>query len=232
LSKTCFSVFSKRDSSGFKELIIKNTVIKKVECTKYLGLYVDENLQLLTHVDYICNKLIKLTNVFRKIASYIDKNMSVQLYYAYVYPLITYGIEAYGSLAKKDSNRLQILQNKLLKILCNRDYKSSSSGLHKELNLLNIQQISEFFTLCFVFKQLTNQLPGVFNDFYVLNSDMNERITRQSKHIHVLKYKTNWLKKSLKVQGAKCWNDLPNNVKGCNSLSSFKKACKAYILSK
>ena len=40
----------------------------------------------------------------------------------------------------------------------------------------------------------------------------------------------NLYKGSLIHQGAPCWNELPDNVKSCQTLSSFKVSIKNYIL--
>ena len=45
------------------------------------------------------------------------------------------------------------------------------------------------------------------------------------------KYRTNKMKLSLRVKGAKCWNQLPDNLKSKKSLKLFKTLFKKYILS-
>ena len=56
----------------------------------------DENLLWKKHNDHVCKKLITLICAFRPLSRFIDLDMAKQLYYGYVYPHITYGIEIYG----------------------------------------------------------------------------------------------------------------------------------------
>ena len=57
LNKTCFCVYSNKDSKKLQEIIVKNQVIKRTHFVKYLGINIDEKLTWVKHIDYVCNKL-------------------------------------------------------------------------------------------------------------------------------------------------------------------------------
>jgi len=46
------------------KLVINNTEIEKVRSCKYLGIYIDDELNWHVHIDYIFNKLLKFTGIF------------------------------------------------------------------------------------------------------------------------------------------------------------------------
>ena len=71
----------------------------------------------------------------------VSLRISKQLYYAFIYFRIQYGIEAYRSCAKETMSKLQIIQNKLLKLLLNWDRRSPPDLVHKELPLLKIDDV-------------------------------------------------------------------------------------------
>jgi len=46
---------------------IDNVILQKVDCTKYLGVFIDSSLSWENHIDYIYNKIIKFVGIFYKI---------------------------------------------------------------------------------------------------------------------------------------------------------------------
>ena len=58
IEKTAYSIFGKQEDSRQKPKIqLFNTDIKHVDCCKYLGVFVDSNLNWKDHTDYIYKKL-------------------------------------------------------------------------------------------------------------------------------------------------------------------------------
>ncbi len=183
LSKTCFSVFSKKTTKHIQELSWNENIIKRVPVAKYLGVHVDENLSWKQHIDFVCQKISKLTYVFRVLSKYINKSQICQLYYAYVYPHIYYAIELYGACSYTDMKSLQVTQNNLLRVLCNVNYRYSATKMHVELGLNNINKIFQTAVLVFVYKQRSNILPLVFNKYYQSLEERNNLRSRQSSNL-------------------------------------------------
>ena len=123
VDKTCFSVFSNKDSESLKSLQLNGKSVERVTAAKYLGVFVDEKLNWNQHIDHICKKLTKLTFLFRSLSCYIDQDMAKQLSHAYAHPYLTSGIELFGVSCQARRHRLQILQNKVLKILTQKHYR-------------------------------------------------------------------------------------------------------------
>ena len=61
----------------------------------------DENLYWHDHVDQICVSLVKYFGIFNHVKNFASLRITRQLYYAFDYSQIQYGIEAYGSCAKE-----------------------------------------------------------------------------------------------------------------------------------
>ena len=45
-------------------LNLGNADLQQVECSKYLGVFIDSNLTWQQHVDYIYNKIVKFVGIF------------------------------------------------------------------------------------------------------------------------------------------------------------------------
>ena len=60
-------------------------------------------------------------------------------------------------------SKLQVQQNKLLKLLTKRDYRYSTNKLHQENRILQVKHIHELYTLAFVFRCLKDTPIELFN---------------------------------------------------------------------
>ena len=58
-----------------------------------------------------------------------------------VYSRIKYGIEVWGMTSGTNMGQVQILQNRLLKVLLRKPYRYSTDKLHNELNILKVNDI-------------------------------------------------------------------------------------------
>jgi hypothetical protein len=201
LTKTCFSVFSNKNTANIQTLVWDGNVIERVTVTKYLGLHIDEKLTWSYHIDYLRKKLSKLGYVFKVLAKYINHNQARQLYYAYVYPHIYYGIEVFGTCSKTLMQTLQVSQNNLFRILLHKNRRDSATDMHKKLDVLKIIDVFQSAILIFVCKQRCNTLPQVFSEYYHV---VSRRITRSSKNndLHVEYSRTTGKIKSIKILGA------------------------------
>ena len=124
VDKTCFSIFSTKTFHN-NVLQLGDKQIIRVKSVKYIGLYLDEKLNWHDHVNYINQKLVRLNGAFSYISQFIHRNQIMQLYYAYVFPYIKYGIEIYGSCAKYTLNKIQATQTRLLKLLFQNDRRET-----------------------------------------------------------------------------------------------------------
>ncbi len=94
---------------------------------------IDESLSFKEHIDEMSNQLNKLTNSY-KISRYcVERDNKYNIYFAYTYSKILYGIEVYAHVY---INNLQVQQNRSLKIVFQKHNRTHTHNLYKELNLL------------------------------------------------------------------------------------------------
>ena len=84
------------------------------------------------------------------------------IYYALIYSRIKYGISVFGTACKNKLSKIQILQNKLLKVLLAKRYRYSTNSLHNELNILKVTDIARLNSLTFVHNFFQDKLPQMF----------------------------------------------------------------------
>ena len=230
VEKTCFSIFTNSKSKNDVKLYLNQNEITRVYVTKYLGMYLDESLSWTQHVEYVINKIVQLKGAFYYLSNILNKECYNQIYYAYVFPYIKYGIEVYGACNTTLMNRLQREQNKIIKTLYHKDRQYSTDQLYSELKLLKCSDIHKLFVGIFVYKHQNDMLPGIFNDYYNLNSVISIRLTRQSNDLHIPLCRTKGGQRSIKYIGAKLWNELDNEVKSCPKLNMFKDSYRRLLI--
>ena len=76
------------------------------------------------------------------------------IYYAFVYPHLSYGIEIYANTFDTYLDRLRKLNNKILRIIQSQPQRCHVLDLYKRYNLLTLDQLYAQQLLMFVFKRL------------------------------------------------------------------------------
>ena len=75
-------------------------------------------------------------------------------------------------------------------------------------------------------KYTFNQLPSISNDLFIPNSNIHSYPTRRSSDYHLENPKIVLAQKSLKHHGPDVWNSLPDSLKQCRLMHSFKTQFK------
>ena len=83
-----------------------------------------------------------------------------QLYYAFIFSKIKYGIEVYGNTSAKNISRVQVIQNKLLKLILSWDWQTSTNFVHSDLKIL------KYNILNFDNKCIMGRIPENFKTYY------------------------------------------------------------------
>ena len=239
INKTFYMVYSgkksKKEETKLK-LVVSGQVINKVSSCKYLGVHIDDLAKWNVHVDYIYNKLIKFTSIFYKMRTILPKHCLHKLYYAFVHPHITYGIEVYANTCHSVLDKLCKLNNKILRILLNATLDTPVTELYNSFGLMPIPLLFESKMLIFMFNSIYNSknLPAAFNDYFIANSRpiVHNYNTRQSSNLHLESVNSNIGQRQTKFYASKCWNQLPKQLKEFTHINSFKKSIKQYLLNR
>ncbi len=188
----------KKVPNEYNILKVGNINIQRVECVRYLGILLDHHLNWISHVNFLSSKLTQTLSAFKLIKNLIPYKYRQQLYYGFCYSRIAYGIEVYGTASQRSIGKLQVIQNKILKILYNKDWYTPTVILHKDLMLLKICNIFSLFNLVFVYQQQNKELPEIFSSYYIARDNLHDRYTRNRKYLHINQSRNNYGDKSIK----------------------------------
>ena len=140
--KTEAIVFTKSRSTLEAPIKIRNKTIPYSPSVKYLGLNLDSKLTFHIHITKTVNKAYyALSILYPLFKSYtLLKRIKIILYMSVIRSMLLYGCEAWSILAQCHKQRVQILQNKCLKIIFDAPRYTRISELH---NVAEIPYIAE-----------------------------------------------------------------------------------------
>ena len=210
LGKSKFIVFhGKRKNSvpHLNKIIIDGEEICRAQNLKYIGLILDENVTWEPHINSIIKSLQPYFGVFYNIRSFINLPTARSIYFSTIYSRIKYGIEIYGSATKRLTNKLQVMQNKLLKVLLNKNRRYSTNALHSYVNILNVDDICNSALLNFVYDCIAEDPIDSFTDFFALRQNFHPYNTRQHHDIQQRRPNTQYGKSTTHYKGSDLWNN-------------------------
>ena len=233
IGKTSFTIFHAHNKSHscYDSFSFDGSEIFKSPFTKYLGLIIDENLSWRHHINDLCKRLLKYIGIFYQIRNTLPTETAIQIYYSFIYSQLSYAIEIYGTASTTFLNPLQILQNRLIKLLTMKPRRFSTNQLYLEYNLLKIKDIHSYNIGGIVFKYCNGMLPSVLADAIHLSKNNESSIsTRNNDLFHVTHHKTVHGKFQLNNYFYNIWHKLPSTIKSNNSLQAFQKSLKTMLI--
>ena len=105
-----------------------------------------------------------------------------------------------------------------------------TTDLHKELQILKLDDNFEHSVLQMVYMQRQNLLPLIFDNYFIQRSHIHNRQTRYVHNIDIPRVKSKHGTNTLRYKGAQLYNKLPDVLKEASSLSSFKKKLRKHYL--
>ena len=169
---------------------------------KYLGVYLDKNLNGGFHCQDLTKKLKRANGMLCKARHYIKQNDLLTLYYAIFSSHLIYGCQIWGQNIDSFNKKVFNLQNRALHIISFADFRARSNPLYINFKILKLSHQIFLQNCLFVHDTLKKVSPLCFHNYF-----------SQAKHIHSL---------ATKSANLGCLHVLPSNTVryGLNSVIS------------
>ena len=177
-----------------------NSLIACQESCKYLGINLDSKLLFKNHIKQIEVKVAKGVGILSKLRFLFPKTTLLLLYYALAHSHLLYALPLRGCTNQKYTRKLQLLQNKAIRVICNSNSFSSVTPFYFELGILKINELFKFGIGKLMHQHSHNLLsPGISSLFTDL-STIHCRQTRSqtSKSLYLPKFSTQRCQRSIK----------------------------------
>ena len=125
----------------------------------------------------------------------------VQLYNAFIVPYLMYCNQIWGSTYKSNLRKLQVLQNKAVRIITGSSRKTSIEWMYNEYRILRLDEINLHLVGKFMFEVFHEDVPNVFDNFFTYNYTIHEHNTRSAQHLHIPLCVSNLTKTGISTKG-------------------------------
>ena len=192
-----------------------------VSSHKYLGVFIQNDLQWDTHVREICTKASKLLGMLRRNLSSCSPKVKETAYYALVRPGVEYASPCWSPHEKQHINRIESINRSAARfVLGNYSTYSSVTAMKSSLGWDSLEHRRTVESLAVIYKSLNNITYLQFPDSWQY-ADARTRSNHPFKfrYIHA---KSNVYKFSFFPRVIPLWNSLSFNTVNAPSLASFK----------
>ena len=229
LEKTTHMIIGNHLVSNTTPICMRGFPIAKTSHTKFLGIILDEKLNFKLHVEHVCNRLARAIGVVRRVSQFVTVAVLKKLYYSLFFSHMIYGVVAWGNSSILCKTKMNILQNRFLRLFPDGyDYKKTA----KEHNILKFDSILFYFSAikfyeCFILNK-HEHFRAIFNN-YVPSHSYRTRFSTEDNLLLPLCNTTSF-QKSFLYNSIEKWNSLNVELKHSESIEIFKNRLKSHLL--
>ena len=230
-NKTKYMLYSYRGiNSLLGEITMGGSQIGSTDCTRFLGVFLDNKLTFKNHIDHISSKMSQSIGVLSKLNKFLPRNILHSLYFALVHPYISYSIEAWHSAPLYLVNKIQTIQKKAICCVNGLKYNDHTECSFRNMKLLDLTNHYKFYIAIYMYKALN--VPNFDNN--LLNSitpfaSLHGHATRHSDQLVMPRYRKAKSQGSVSYQSIKLWNGIPAEIKNVSTLNRFKKIYPVFL---
>ena len=157
ISKTNYVLFD-RGKSKHKQgnIMIGGDYIERVDCFKFLGILIDEELSWHKHIEHCRKKIACGMYALNMAKNYLAQNNLRQLYFTLINPHLLYGNILWGSAYKSVLQKLVTQQKKAIRVITHSKYNEHTPPLFKRMNILKLDDMHEIELAKFTFMHQEN----------------------------------------------------------------------------
>ncbi|KAI5738896.1 hypothetical protein M8J77_012467 [Diaphorina citri] len=144
VQKTEAKLFSLRRSPKPSCILIRGqAVLWKDEPVRWLGVWFDKRLTWKDHISIkVAEGYQRLSKLFPLInrRSQIAKKSAILIYKAILLPVVTYACPIWIAAAKSHTKKIQVFQNKVLRIICNAPWFVKNKNIRRDLGIVAVEE--------------------------------------------------------------------------------------------
>jgi hypothetical protein len=197
-----------------------NTRILPVSVTtKFLGIYISENLKWNYQFDSLKSKLNTGYYLISQLKKIANPHAVRTMHYACIHSHLKYGVTSWGGDPK--SRKIFLLQKKIIRIMCKADQHTSCTNLFRTFGILLLPCLYISEMVCWI-KYYRGKLE--------YNLDLHEHDTHHKTDLHPLTCRTNLAKNNGLNMGIALYNKLHQNLKKLDIKHILKNKIKKFLL--
>jgi len=195
---------------------MNSETLEKVTCFKYLGIWIDSDLDFKSHLSKVCKKLSSKIRLLSRQKKYFSHNCFKMFADSLISSVSHYCLIIWGHLSNTDISKLDNLYYSVVKNIfpylrekSKNDYKTCI----EKLNWMTVSEYRDLFSLQFLFKNLRciEITKNMYKDKFV--QKLSTRETRSECDYTIPSYRSTLSRKSFSYTATKLCNSLPLDKK-------------------
>ena len=211
---------------------INNEPITESEVTRFLGVMVDNRLTWSSHIAFLHQKLLANKHMLHIAKNILDYNCLRSIYYAHIYSHLSYGISAWGSMAKKsDITSLFVIQKQCIRLVHNCRITADCTPLFKQSKMLSLHNIINVELAKLGYSINRKLLPKLILDIYDKNGGkkIHSYPTRNKMTPNIQKHHLIQFNRSFICRSTVIYTNLPTEIKQKQNIYRFTTHVKNII---
>ena len=231
VSKTKYMICStERSVQNFSNvsLSIHDTEIERVTSFKYLGTWIDPILKWDEHVINTSKKISQRIGFISRLRKSLPPKVTKLLANSLVMPYFDYCNLVWNNCTNELRNKLQVLQNRLARIILYEGPRAHVSDMLNQLSWRNLNDRSQFNLILLVHKCLTGNTPDYLKETINYVNAHHSYGTKSSSNLSLYhnKVKTQAGKRTFHYRGTTAWNNLPPDIRSISNSDVFKQVLR------
>ena len=148
-----------------KELIhpiVRVTTDSETPAIKFLGVFIDPNLNFRYHTNHISKKITNALYFLRTSKNVLTPSALKSLYFSLVHCHLIYALPIWSSTTQNILENLETKQKIAIRIISHSKYNAHSEPIFKKLNILPLNLLIESSKLIFMQQYIQGYLPSTF----------------------------------------------------------------------
>ena len=213
VAKTEFIIFRPPRKKLEQRVYLKLNGVKIYESTKikYLGIILDNRLTWKHHVHELSKKLNRAVGMIYKIRDNCSDSVLRSLYFSLFNSHLTYALSVWGNCDAIHSNKLLLLQKKIVRAISFAKFHDPSKPLFKELNILSFDDLYKCQLASLMWDYDHGNLPDNLNSLFTSRESIHSVNLRNSANHRLytsFKWNTKYGTKSFSQVGSQLLNEL------------------------
>ena len=217
-------------SDSISDISIGSCNVPISKQAKDLGVIVDTNLTMSSHVNQICKKASYAIRNIGRIRRYLDRKSAEKLVHAFVSSQLDCGNSLLFGLPEYQLAKLQRLQNSAARMVTLTRRREHISPILRDLHWLPVKSRIIYKLLLTTYKALNGLAPSYIRELIVIKDPV--RPLRSSAALQLHRQSVNTItygQRSFTYAAPELWNKLPPHIRNAPSIATFKKQLKTHL---
>ena len=186
-----------------------------------LGVEIQSSLKWNLHIESLVSKLKSRLAGLDKLKSIMGRDQKKKIFQGVFNSVLSYCLPLFGGCSKQDLGKLQILQNKAVRLVLNLPPRISRKFMFDTVNWLTVRQLIAYHSLLTVYSVRTSRQPAYLSELLLRDN--------HNGHIIVRNVQLSIYRNSFVFRGSVLWNKLPRILRDETRKEKFKMGLKSWI---